>query len=318
MLRILFLPVTPALITLTLSTSALAINEPPTTAPDLRNAYASLTALPGVPDAVKVDFDDPQVLLRSVTVQPTGTPEGGSCRVRVWIDNLLAKVMIVEPPSNLVGIDQPPSTSPALTWHALLQRVGIQEPPSGIVFTPQDGLTISLESVAPKYKNAACSANVLVLGSVYSDALAGQVTPVSPAALRAAYVSLQAGPDAPDDYELSFTDDVLVRSFDVLPARTSQAGDCVVHARINELLARIQINEPPSAIAGITEPPSAIARLDGVTLAGINQPPTGIVFTPNDRLRVELRSELRSKEKDKDATCAADVLILGTEYSNGQ
>ena len=41
-----------------LSLSAQAIIIPPwATAPELRNAYASLTAQPGIPDAFKVDFN---------------------------------------------------------------------------------------------------------------------------------------------------------------------------------------------------------------------------------------------------------------------
>jgi hypothetical protein len=57
-----------------------------------------------------------------------------------------------------------------------------------------------------------------------------------------------------------------------------------------------------------------------VTLAGIDEPPSGIVFTPQDVLKLELHSELRGKaeEKDKDSTCVADILILGTVRDNGQ
>ena len=100
--RIVFL-----LFMLGLLTMAQAITQPPVGAPDLRNAYASLSAVPGIPDAFKVNFNDAQVWLRSITVQPTGTPEGGSCRVLVRINNLLAKVLIVQPP-DAVNISEPP------------------------------------------------------------------------------------------------------------------------------------------------------------------------------------------------------------------
>ena len=243
-----------------LSLSAQAIIIPPwATAPELRNAYASLTAQPGIPDAFKVNFNDAQVWLRSITVQPTAVPEGGSCRVLVRINNLLAKVLHVEPPSTIVGIIQPPSASPALTWQVLLQRFGKTEPPSALVLTPNDGLTISLESESESDKDGACSANVLVLGSVYTDALAKEVTPVRAADLRSRYVSLKATPELPGESKVSFSaPPVWVESFDVIPRQNSEAGDCVVKARINELLSRIQITEPPAAIVG----------LDGVTLAG--------------------------------------------------
>ena len=66
--------------------------------------------------------------------------------MEVRINNLLAKVLIVEPPTGIVGI---------------------VEPPSGLVLTLGDGLTISLESESEKDKDGACTANVLVLGSVY-------------------------------------------------------------------------------------------------------------------------------------------------------
>jgi hypothetical protein len=299
-----------------LSAPALAIDQPPSAAPDLRNGYASLNAVPGVPDGFKVDFTDDAVLLRSVTVQPTGTPEEGSCRVKVLINNLLVKVMIVEPPTTIVGITQPPSTIPALTWEALLGRAGYVQPPTAIVFTPQDGLTVILENEATDSKAGACSANVLVLGSVLTEATEGQVTPISPDQLRSRFVSLEATPDAPGDETLSFSDaQVLVRSMDVLSTQQSSAGDCVVQARIDELLARIQISQPPGQIVGIVEPPDGIVGLDGVTLAGINEPPDAIIFTPNDTLKVELHSVPTGKEKDKDNTCAADVLILGTTPS---
>jgi hypothetical protein len=311
MRRILFV-----VLTLSLSTPVWAIIIPPwATAPDeLRNGFASLTAVPGVPDAFKVNFNDDEVALRAVTVQPVSVPEGGSCRVEVLINNLLAKVMITEPPVGIVE-DHPVS----LTWHALLGRFGIDQPPSAIVLTPEDGLTIRLESTAADAKDTACRANVLVLGSVYTEALAGEVTPVSPKALRSEYLRLKATPDLPGEQKLSFSDDaVRVASFDVIPTQTSEAGECVIRARINELLARIQRVEPPTAIAGIVQPPDAIVNLDGVTLAGYVQPPTAIVFKPKDVLKVELRSELRGKEKDKDSTCAADVLILGVDVSDGQ
>ena len=51
---------------------------------------------------------------------------------------------------------------------------------------------------------------------------------------------------------------------------------------------------------------------------GIRQPPVGIVFTPNDELKVQLYSELTGKDKDKASTCEAELLLLGTEVSNGQ
>jgi hypothetical protein len=56
------------------------------------------------------------------------------------------------------------------------------------------------------------------------------------------------------------------------------------------------------------------------TAQAIDEPPSGIVFTPNDVLKLELHSELRGKaeEKDKDGMCASDILILGTVRDNGQ
>ena len=304
-----------------LSGLAQAHVEPPSTSPaDLRNAYASLTALPGIPDAFKVNFNDPEVWLRTVTVQPTGTPEGGSCRVLVRINNLLAKVLIVQPP-DAVNITEPPDASPALTWQVLLQRFGSQEPPDALVLTPSDGLTISLESASEKDKDGSCSANVLVLGTVYSNALSGELTPVSATDLRSRYVSLKATPELAGETKVSFSDpQVLVQGMDVIPTQLSETGECVVQARINDLLARIQISEPPGQIVGIDQPPGGIVGLEGVTLAGINEPPDAIVFTPQDVLKVELHSELRGKadEKDKDGTCASDILILGTVRDNGQ
>ena len=62
MFRILFV-----FLTLGLPTSALP-SQPSTAVPDLRNAYASLCAVPGVPDAFKVNFNDAAVLLRSIMV----------------------------------------------------------------------------------------------------------------------------------------------------------------------------------------------------------------------------------------------------------
>ena len=78
MRRIMFL-----LLALGLSASALGIDQPASTAPDLRNAYASLNAVLGVPDGFKVDFDDAEVLLRSITAEPTSGPDSGGCRVLV-------------------------------------------------------------------------------------------------------------------------------------------------------------------------------------------------------------------------------------------
>jgi hypothetical protein len=296
-----------------LSASALAIRQPPVGAPELRNAYASLTAVSGVPDGFKVNFNDSQVVLRSVTVETTRAPESGGCRVLVRINNQLAKVLKWEPPGGIVE-DHPVS----LTWNALLDRVGIQEPPGGIVFTPNDGLTISLESLSSDAKDTACSANVLVLGAVYDPATqAGDYTLVSPDQLRSAFFSLKADPVTPAEETLIFNDpEVLVEYMDVIPTQSSDSGVCTVYARINELLSRIQIREPPGGIAGIWEPPGGIVGLDGVTLAGIREPPVGIVFTPKDELKVQLNSVLTGK--DKNSTCAADILILGTEYSNGQ
>ena len=40
------------------------------------------------------------------------------------------------------------------------------------------------------------------------------------------------------------------------------------------------------------------------------------MFTPNDALKVELHSAPTGK--DKDGACAADVLVLGTAYGDGQ
>ena len=298
------------LFTLSLSAPALTTQEPPTAAPDLRNAYGSLTALPGIPDAFKVNFfDDPEVLLRSITVEPTSVPEEGSCQVRVRINNVLAKVLIVQPPgANPAGIQEPPSTIPPLTWKALLDRVGIVEPPTGIVLTPADGLTIILESDSGEEEDGLCAANVLVLGSVYTEELSSQITAISPSALRSEYVSLEATPNVPGEHQLSFTDpSVLVRSMDVIGTRKPKSASCTLRTRINELLVRLQYVQPPDAVK-ITEPPDAI------------------VFTPNDVLKLSLEARLRNNGKDKDkgeeeeeedALCAAEVLLLGTLYSNG-
>jgi len=178
---------------------------------------------------------------------------------------------------------------------------------------PTDSVLACLESTSSDTKDGACTANVLVLGLVYPGSLGAPVTPIDPDDLRSQLLSLDATPDVPGEGTVSFNDDaVLVRSFDVLPTQTAEAGRCVIQARINDLLARIQIVEPPTGLVGIDEPPGGI---EGLTLAGINEPPSAIVFTPNDTLKVALQSLPTGKDKEKNNTCAADVLVLGTVYA---
>lgn len=294
------------LLTLGLSASALAGWQPPTGAPDIRNAYASLNAVPGVPEALKVDFADAEVLLRSITVEPTSVPASGSCRVLVRINNQLAKVLIVEPPSNDVGIDQPPGASATQTWQALLEPFGIDQPPVGIVVTPEDSVLVTLESLSSNAKDEGCSVNVLALGSVVTDDLIGKITPIDPDDLRSEFFGLEASPDEPGEYEQIGMDDVLVSSYEVTPNRRSEVGKCLISVRINGLLASILVVEPPGTIVRRDEPPS------------------GIVFSPNDSLKIELKSlptgkaADKDKDKDKNDTCSADVLLLGTKISNDE
>jgi hypothetical protein len=290
------------LITLGFSATAVTHVEPPSTAQDLRSGFASLNAVPGAPDSFKVNFfNDQQVLLRSITVEPTGVPESGGCRVLVRINNLLSKVLYVQPPG-AAGSSEPPGQWSTLTWKALLERVGVDQPLEAIVFTPEDSLLVTLESVSGDAKDTMCSANVLALGSVYSDDLVGNITPIDPDDLRSEFFSLDATPGDPEEYVMTDMNDVLVSSYQVVPTRRSEIGKCLITARINELLASIRTIEPRIAIVEIQEPPS------------------GIVFTPNDLLKVKLESVPTGKDKNKEkgGTCSAEVLLFGRKYSNGE
>jgi hypothetical protein len=57
-----------------------------------------------------------------------------------------------------------------------------------------------------------------------------------------------------------------------------------------------------------------------IAIVEIQEPPSGIVFTPNDLLKVKLESVPTGKDKNKEkgATCSAEVLLFGRKYSNGE
>ena len=126
---------------------------------DLRSEAFSLAATPGNTDETKFSFSDAQVMVQEISVVPTRTPKGGSCRVNILINDLLAKIQQWEPPGGVVGNEYGGVNGGLIV-------AGEWQPPGGIVFTPNDVLKVQVIAVGSNKAKGDCAADFLVLGAV--------------------------------------------------------------------------------------------------------------------------------------------------------
>ena len=129
---------------------------------DLRSEGFSLAATPGNPDEKKFTFMDAEVRVMEFSVVPTRSPKGGNCRVSIIINDLLAKIMIWEPPGGIVGNEQGGVNGGLIV-------AGQWQPPGGIVFTPNDILKVRVTAVDGGKAKGDCAVDMLVLGAVPSE-----------------------------------------------------------------------------------------------------------------------------------------------------
>ena len=126
---------------------------------DLRSKIFSIAAQLGTPSESKFTFSEAQVNVLEVTVIPTRTPKSGSCRVNIIINDLLAKVMIWEPPGGIVGNEYGGVDGGLII-------AGEWQPPGGIVFTPNDVFKVQVVAIGGSKAKGDCAADFLVLGAV--------------------------------------------------------------------------------------------------------------------------------------------------------
>jgi hypothetical protein len=126
---------------------------------DLRSQAFSLAATVGTTDETKYQFNEAEVRVQEISVVPTRSPNGGSCRVNIIINDLLAKIMIWEPPGSIVRNEQGGVNGGLIV-------AGKWEPPGGIVFTPNDVLKVQVSAIDGGKAKGDCAADFLVLGAV--------------------------------------------------------------------------------------------------------------------------------------------------------
>ena len=95
-----------------------------------------------------VSFQDQEVVLRDIRFAGVSSLSTGRCQIGVDINGLRAKIIVVEPPTAIAGIDRPPPTLPP------------------IALSPNDAVRIQLEAVATeKNEKGACEAEFVVLAT---------------------------------------------------------------------------------------------------------------------------------------------------------
>ena len=131
-----------------------------------------------------INFDEP-VVLREFTFVPLSTStsrssKAASCMVRISINDIIAKILIWEPPGGIVqgweppgGIVeewQPPVGAPDAIqkWQPPGGLVQKWQPPVGIVMTPNDIITVQLISKSGEKDEGSCQAGYVVLGTEYN------------------------------------------------------------------------------------------------------------------------------------------------------
>jgi hypothetical protein len=136
----------------------------------LRSLSGNITAKAGKGKKRILQFNE-TVTLQEFTFAPLQS--AGACQIQIRINDLLAKVLQWQPPGAIVGIWQPPDAI-VEQWEPPGAIVGIWQPPGGIVqeweppdaidLTPNDYVTIRLQSLAEEGEGA-CSAKYVVLAT---------------------------------------------------------------------------------------------------------------------------------------------------------
>ena len=131
--------------------------------------------------------------------------------------------------------------------------------------------------------------------------------PVSAHYLESEVFSIKAKPYYNGDEFVVFTgSNFVLQNINFVPLSSPQSGSCRVNIKINDSLVKIMQWQGLDSII-------KKKKLNkGAIIAGIWEPPGGIVFTPNDILTVGLVAF--ASDKEKDAVCAADFVALAQMF----
>jgi hypothetical protein len=124
---------------------------------DLRSEAFSLVATLGNSSEAKFSFNDAQVMVQEISIVPIRSPIGGNCRVKIIINDLLAKIMEWKPSGGIVNNEYGGVNGGR-------KIVGKWQTPLGIVFTPNDILRVQLSAYGGDKAKGDCSADFLVFG----------------------------------------------------------------------------------------------------------------------------------------------------------
>ena len=144
----------------------------------------------------------------------------------------------------------------------------------------------------------------LVQVEVVNEPLIVEHPVILPSELRSSVQSLSAKAMESAQTNVSFNDLLVeLREISWAPTRSTATGSCQILISINNLIAFVGQWQPPGG------KPKELLSAGGI--AGIWEPPVGIVFTPNDTVGLEVHS-VNADPKDE-GVCEADFVVLATK-----